>query len=679
MENCLSNWILFGYGLIYLTPIVTAQIFSDNTPPVIWLDRTWRIPSTESVGTVVTRVNAQDNEHDILVFGLESLPYGLNAPPPAAGQAPPYISLPFRIDNATGVVYVNESLKDRAGQNMFLYVTATDGKLTAKSEVWVNIMNGSSSSYTPSSPNRMRPPFLSLPPGFSNRPPPQPPPSMPPLRDERPPPEHPLGTPAPRPVNKTLLQPVITNNDYPTSSKELSTPKVIVTTSSTTISDAEVEIDPNSTNANITGVFTNDLPVESPPELSITLIFVLGICAVFLTVGLLAVVFRKKIYFGRTKNSKEDMAKEPNGGIVLQEDPSLAMQNWRGPRAFSNRYEPWDPEGNLNTTSEDQQIPSNVKTGDRWEFPRHRLKIFNILGEGAFGQVWKCEALDIGGNEGTTGVAVKTLKENATERERSDLLSELNVMKSLGPHPNVVRLLGCCTEREPFFVIMEFVGKGRLQTYLRESRAERHHYGNTHGKSGTLTGRDLTSFVHQVARGMQYLVDRGIVHRDLAARNVLISEDHTCKVADFGFARDVTNNSERVYERKSEGRLPIRWMAPESLYDNVFTCKSDVWSFGVLMWEVVTLGSTPYPGLSAADVMRKVRDGHRLDKPEHCRRELYNIMYYCWDQDPDARPGFSECVELLEKLLVTETDYIELERFPDHSYYNMVSLSGEKL
>lgn len=100
---------------------MTAQIFSDNTPPIIWLDRTWRIPSTESVGTVVTRVNAQDNEHDILVFGLESLPYGLNAPPPAAGQAPPYISLPFRIDNATGVVYVNESLKDRVSNLYIIY------------------------------------------------------------------------------------------------------------------------------------------------------------------------------------------------------------------------------------------------------------------------------------------------------------------------------------------------------------------------------------------------------------------------------------------------------------------------------------------------------------------------------------------------------------------------------
>lgn len=168
-----------------------------------------------------------------------------------------------------------------------------------------------------------------------------------------------------------------------------------------------------------------------------------------------------------------------------------------------------------------------------------------------------------------------------------------------------------------------------------------------------------------------------IIHRDLAARNVLVGENQVCKVADFGFARDVI--ASHVYERKSEGRLPIRWMAPESLYDNIFSVKSDVWSFGVLIWEVVTLGSTPYPGLAAAEVMRRVRDGYRLDKPDHCRRELYNIMYYCWDKDPKERPTFNELVTLLEPLLLTETDYIELERFPDHSYYNMVSLSDEKL
>ena len=149
-------------------------------------------------------------------------------------------------------------------------------------------------------------------------------------------------------------------------------------------------------------------------------------------------------------------------------------------------------------------------------------------------------------------------------------------------------------------------------------------------------------------------------------------------MADFGFARDISSN--HVYERKSEGRLPIRWMAIESLYDNIFTSKSDVWAFGIFMWEVVTLGATPYPGLSAAEVMKKVKDeGYRLEKPEHCRRELYNVMYYCWNDDANIRPTFSELVQLLDKLMLTETDYIELERFPDHSYYNIVHLSDEKV
>lgn len=163
----------------------------------------------------------------------------------------------------------------------------------------------------------------------------------------------------------------------------------------------------------------------------------------------------------------------------------------------------------------------------------------------------------------------------------------------------------------------------------------------------------------------------------MAARNILVDENKVCKVADFGFARDVIVT--HVYERKSEGRLPIRWMAPESLFDNIFTTKTDVWSFGILMWEIVTLGSTPYPGLAAAEVMRRVRDGYRLEKPEHCKREMYNIMFYCWDKDPTERPTFTELVLWLDKLLVSENDYIELDRFPDHSYYNISNLSGEKL
>ncbi|VEN50400.1 unnamed protein product, partial [Callosobruchus maculatus] len=190
----------------------------------------------------------------------------------------------------------------------------------------------------------------------------------------------------------------------------------------------------------------------------------------------------------------------------MQED-SLNMHEWRGPRAFSNRYEPW--QGDSNRIQVTNQLSGTVKNSDRWEFPRHRLKFFNILGEGAFGQVWKCEALDLEGKDtGITVVAVKTLKENASDKERSDLISELKIMKTLETHPNVVKLLGCCTDKEPIFLIMEFISKGKLQSYLRSSRAERY-YNNMHGHSKTLTSRDLTSFVYQVARGMEFLSSNG--------------------------------------------------------------------------------------------------------------------------------------------------------------------------
>lgn len=319
-----------------------------------------------------------------------------------------------------------------------------------------------------------------------------------------------------------------------------------------------------------------------------------------------------------------------------------------------------------------------VSEDKKWEVPRHQLRIYSMLGEGCFGQVWKGEAECIPGTDGPTLVAVKTLKASATEKEKKDLQHELAVMKMLDPHPNVVRLLGCCTEKDPIYVILEYVAGGTLQEFLRKSRSEQH-YKNLHGDSQTLSSRDLTSFAYQIAKGMEYLSSKKVIHRDLAARNILIdASDQTCKVADFGFARDVMANN--IYERKSEGRLPIRWMAPESLYDNIYTSKSDVWSFGVLMWEIVTLGSVPYPGLHASEVMKRVRDGYRLEKPEHCKRELHNIMVKCWDKSADERPSFIDLVQDFELLLIKETDYIDLNQFPEHAYYNeILSLSGERV
>ncbi|KAK9686223.1 Protein tyrosine and serine/threonine kinase, partial [Popillia japonica] len=597
-----------------------------NSPPYLNVngDRVWTLSESTSVNTTLGRASGEDNENDPLTYGIESKEPGKH--------------IPFGIDPENGFIYLNESLEGKNGTTYNFYITANDGKVTSKFEMYAEVKNNANKLFS----SFLRPPKLPPPPLVS-----------PVLYDTTP----------------------LTEKVYPK--------KENITTYLTTAPpfDKRFNYSPQPTSEakpleTVTAASSEtpvDQRIKQAPDLTMTLVPVLSVFAIFLAVGFIALMFRKKIYLGRSKDVKEDMRKESSPNVVLHEDPGLDMQQWRGPRAFSNRYEPWDREQQPHQQAVNQ---SSTLKEDNWEFARHRLKFFNILGEGAFGQVWKCEALDIDGKEGGHVVAVKTLKENATEKERVDLISELQVMKMLEPHPNVVRLLGCCTEKDPIFVIMEFVSRGKLQSYLRNSRAERF-YNNMHGQSKSLTSRDLTSFVYQVAKGMEYLSANGIIHRDLAARNILITEDHTCKVADFGFARDVI--ASYIYERKSEGRLPIRWMAPESLYDNIFSIKSDVWSFGVLMWEVVTLGSTPYPGLSAAEVMRKVRDGHRLDKPEHCRRELYNIMYYCWDKDPKQRPTFTECVQLLEKLLMTETDYIELERFPDHSYYNMMSISGEKL
>lgn len=616
--------------------ICAGSQLSDNTPPVMWLDRNWRLPETEPVGNVITRVRAEDNEQDKLTYGLEPHDHynGNNK------LQPP---LPFFIDNRTGIVFLNETLKGRAGQNLLLYVTVSDGQLTAKTEVYVNIENASGShrgktripySNQHGSGGRIRPPFLGLP-NLPNFPSPLPP--LPPKQ------YHPETTK----LELERIKPKENDNGGDTVSTV------------NTVTEESVQINEVEGPA----LSSKVAPSAAPPsqDMAMTLVPVAAGCA--LIVGLGMGIWSLRNRFCGSRKSKADTKEQASVSVSnLSDDPSLVLKRWRGPKAHSNRYQPWEKEFQAGIQS---------KQEDKWEFPRHRLKVFNILGEGCFGQVWKCEALDIDGKSGPTIVAVKTLKENATERERLDLAQELRVMKNLDPHPNVVRLLGCCTEREPMFVILEYVSGGKLQSFLRASREERNHGGVG------LTSRDLTGFVYQIAKGMEYLASKGIIHRDLAARNILIDENRACKVADFGFARDVAAN--QIYERKSEGRLPIRWMAPESLYDNIFSVKSDIWSFGVLIWEIVTLGSTPYPGLAAAEVMRKIKEGYRLDRPEHCKRELYNIMYYCWDKDPACRPSFAELVNLTEGLLLDETDYIELDRFPDHSYYNVLNLSGEKL
>lgn len=565
-------------------------------------------------------VRTRDEDQDVIEYGIE---------PAVFLDGSSY----FRINKRTGEVFLTRSLAGQAGTDYYLFITANDGHQTAKIEVYVKVVKPSSGLDLLEPPPR---PFPGGGPGGSpsgHFAPPAPPPSLGPGKkrpNKEPPPPQPPRPPA-GPTGTGQVRP-----------------------------DAGVE---NTADAEEKGGAHGDSQGTSGGiDMTSTVLPIVAVVGFAPLVALFFWLMHRRCHRDdKLKPKKSTDRLDSNFPHNFDLSPAT-LYNPRARRALSNRYEP--------------DFLSSLSEHSKWEFPRHHLRFIGILGEGCFGQVWKCEAMNITGSEEPVIVAVKTLKENATEKEKKELLSELGVMKLINPHPNVVTLLGSCTDRDPLFVIMEYVPFGKLQTYLRESRVERS-YGNLHGSSKHLTSRDLTSFAYQVAKGMEYLSSKGIIHRDLAARNILVGEGKTCKVADFGFARDVITT--HVYERKSEGRLPIRWMAPESLYDNIFTTKTDVWSFGILMWEIVTLGSTPYPGLAAAEVMRRVRDGYRLEKPEHCKREMYNIMYYCWDPDPNERPSFSELTCLLDKLLVSENDYIELDRFPDHSYYNITNLSGEKL
>lgn len=374
----------------------------------------------------------------------------------------------------------------------------------------------------------------------------------------------------------------------------------------------------------------------------------------------------KLVYTTKRSNSFKDM-------VPYEEASKYYLKSWQAQNAMTHRSLPALPA----PVGIHQTIQSKHSLGP-WEFPRSHLLLTEIIGEGNFGQVWKAEARHLNGVPGVVIVAVKTVKGNVSQRERLELLKESQIMQKLGRHPNVVTLLGCCTLQEPFYLLMEYVVRGKLLSFLRSHRTNRNYY-NCHPTSHSLTSRDLTLFAYQVALGMEYVASKGIIHRDLAARNILVDHNQVCKVADFGLARCIKEKQNEVYEQKSKGALPIRWMAPESLYLNVFTVKSDVWAFGVLLWEIITLGSTPYPGMGPREVVHHVQEGKVMERPYHCRPELYRVIRSCWAADPNQRPNFVGLKKDLARLLELQTGYIDLEHFPENCYYNLYQSPGERV
>ncbi|CAB1459004.1 unnamed protein product [Pleuronectes platessa] len=401
------------------------------------------------------------------------------------------------------------------------------------------------------------------------------------------------------------------------------------------------------------------LPVSSDKEDYYVdiLIYVTG-CVLFILAVVIVVLCRMRMTTQKTLPSPpvQKLSKFPlKRQVSLDSNSSM---NSNTPLVRIARLSSSD--GPMLANVSELELPSDPK----WEFSRSRLTLGKPLGEGCFGQVVMAEAIGIDKekpNKPLT-VAAKMLKDDATDKDLSDLVSEMEMMKMIGKHKNIINLLGACTQDGPLYVLVEYASKCNLREYLRARRPPGMDYSFDTCKipDEQLTFKDLVSCAYQVARGMEYLASQKCIHRDLAARNVLVTEDNVMKIADFGLARDVHNID--YYKKTTNGRLPVKWMAPEALFDRVYTHQSDVWSYGVLLWEIFTLGGSPYPGIPVEELFKLLKEGHRMDKPANCTHELYMIMRECWHAVPSQRPTFRQLVEDHDRVLsMTSTDeYLDL-------------------
>ncbi|XP_022381474.1 insulin receptor isoform X4 [Enhydra lutris kenyoni] len=314
---------------------------------------------------------------------------------------------------------------------------------------------------------------------------------------------------------------------------------------------------------------------------------------------------------------------------------------------FLRKRQPDGPLGPLYASSNPEYLsasdvfPCSVYVPDEWEVPREKITLLRELGQGSFGMVYEGNARDIVKGEAETRVAVKTVNESASLRERIEFLNEASVMKGFTCH-HVVRLLGVVSKGQPTLVVMELMAHGDLKSYLRSLRPEAE---NNPGRPPP-TLQEMIQMAAEIADGMAYLNAKKFVHRDLAARNCMVAHDFTVKIGDFGMTRDIYETD--YYRKGGKGLLPVRWMAPESLKDGVFTTSSDMWSFGVVLWEITSLAEQPYQGLSNEQVLKFVMDGGYLDQPDNCPERVTDLMRMCWQFNPKMRPTFLEIVDLLK-------------------------------
>uniref|UniRef100_A0A8C1SGS9 Ephrin type-A receptor 7 n=1 Tax=Cyprinus carpio TaxID=7962 RepID=A0A8C1SGS9_CYPCA len=322
------------------------------------------------------------------------------------------------------------------------------------------------------------------------------------------------------------------------------------------------------------------------------------------------------------------------------------------------------------------------------EIEASRIKIEKIIGSGEFGEV--CYGRMKLPGKRDIPVALKTLKAGYTEKQRRDFLGEASIMAQFD-HPNVIHLEGVVTRSKPVMIITEYMENGSLDSFLRvckhfcvcshislkfcfaslnlpvkrsyTSQISLPHLVFIPSKQrhdGQFTIIQLVGILRGIAAGMTYLADLGYVHRDLAARNVLVNSNLVCKISDFGLSRVLEDDPDAAYTT-SGGKIPIRWTAPEAIAYRKFSSSSDVWSYGVVMWEVMSYGERPYWNLTNRDVIKSVEEGYRLPAPMGCPGALHTLMLDCWQKDRNERPKFCQIITVLDKLIRNPTNLKSVE------------------
>ncbi|CAH1775355.1 unnamed protein product [Owenia fusiformis] len=306
--------------------------------------------------------------------------------------------------------------------------------------------------------------------------------------------------------------------------------------------------------------------------------------------------------------------------------PRLSSSSSQGRESVTDYAEIVEDEGDYSTPGSND-----------YEISRKQVKLGEILGEGQFGDVHRGIYRESNGNE--TSVAIKTCKVDNEESAADKFLEEALIMQKFD-HQHIIKLIGICSD-SPIMIVMELAKHGEMRAYLQNNRPKL---------------PILILYAYQLSTALSYLESKKFVHRDIAARNILVSADDCVKLADFGLSRWV---EEQSYYKASKGKLPIKWMAPESINFRRFTTASDVWMFGVCIWEILMYGVKPFQGVKNNDVIGKIENGERLALPRGCPPSLYNLMCACWSYEPSGRPNFSLLKQVLSEILLEERQRTE--------------------